>query len=107
MIKLKELIKEHAWKRKFGEPLPTLETSTEKHKVNINEKRFNVSSISDGSKLLIKSMLDEPDDVYNMRDVKMIISSVSDDGVSSSAMMKIYKKSKWQFLDALEDLLKY
>jgi len=38
MIKLKELIKEHAWKRKFGEPLPTLETSTEKHKVNINER---------------------------------------------------------------------
>ena len=38
MLKLKELIKEHAWKRKFGEPLPTLETSTEKHKVNINER---------------------------------------------------------------------
>ena len=38
MIKLKELIKEHAWKRKFGEPLPTLETSTEKHKVKkVNE----------------------------------------------------------------------
>ena len=32
MIKLKELIKEHSWKRKFGESLPTLETSTQKHK---------------------------------------------------------------------------
>jgi hypothetical protein len=42
-----------------------------------------------------------------MRVVKMTINSLSDDGVSSSAMMKIYKKSKWQFLDALEDLLKY
>jgi uncharacterized protein YcnI len=73
----------------------------------LTEKRFNVSSISDGSKLLIKSILKEPDDVYDMRVVKMTINSLSDDGVSSSAMMKIYKKSKWQFLDALEDLLKY
>ena len=38
MIKLKELIKEHSWKRKFGQSLPTLESSTEKHKVKINER---------------------------------------------------------------------
>ena len=31
MIKLKKLIKEHAWDRKFGEPLPTLEDVVEKH----------------------------------------------------------------------------
>ena len=37
MLKLKELIKEHSWKRKFGEPLPTLETTTEKHKDTIVE----------------------------------------------------------------------
>jgi hypothetical protein len=41
MIKLKELIKEHAWDRKFGEPLPTLKDVVEKHtveKANILEK---------------------------------------------------------------------
>jgi hypothetical protein len=31
MIKLKELVSESAWNRKFGEPLPTLEDTTKKH----------------------------------------------------------------------------
>ena len=31
MIKLKKLIKESSWDRKFGEPLPTLEDVMEKH----------------------------------------------------------------------------
>ena len=31
MIKLRKLIKESAWDRKFGEPLPTLEDVMEKH----------------------------------------------------------------------------
>ena len=31
MIKLKKLIKESAWDRKFGEPLPTLDSVMEKH----------------------------------------------------------------------------
>ena len=56
---------------------------------------------------MIKSMLDNPDDVHNSRDVNQIIDSLDEDGLSKSAMMKIYKKSKWQFLDAIEDLLKY
>ena len=41
MIKLKKLLKEHAWDRKFGEPLPTLKDVVEKHtveKANILEK---------------------------------------------------------------------
>ena len=33
MIKLKKLIKEHAWDRKFGEPLPTLKDVAEKHQI--------------------------------------------------------------------------
>ena len=32
MIKLRKLIKESAWDRKFGEPLPTLEDVVKKHK---------------------------------------------------------------------------
>ena len=31
MIKLRKLIKEHSWDRKFGEPLPTLKDTMEKH----------------------------------------------------------------------------
>ena len=40
MIKLKELIKEskYAFSRKFGDPLPTLESSTKKHEATINER---------------------------------------------------------------------
>ena len=44
MIKLKKLIKESAWDRKFGEPLPTLKDVTEKHqregKESVNEVGF-------------------------------------------------------------------
>jgi len=33
MIKLKKLIKESVWDRKFGEPLPTLQDTTRRHKL--------------------------------------------------------------------------
>ena len=38
VIKLKKLLKEHAWDRKFGEPLPTLKDVVEKHTVKIDER---------------------------------------------------------------------
>ena len=37
MIKLRGLIKESTWDRKFGEPLPTLEDVMEKHQTNESE----------------------------------------------------------------------
>jgi hypothetical protein len=44
MIKLKKLIKEAAWDREFGEPLPTLKDVAEKHqgegKESVNEVDF-------------------------------------------------------------------
>ena len=44
MIKLKKLLKEHVWDRKFGESLPTLEDVAEKHqteeKETISERRY-------------------------------------------------------------------
>ena len=43
MIKLKEILKENkfAWQRKFGEPLPTIEDTTRRHKgiQKISEKK--------------------------------------------------------------------
>ena len=38
MIKLKKLIKESTWDRKFGEPLPTLKDVTEKHQTEEKEQ---------------------------------------------------------------------
>ena len=38
MIKLKKLIKEAAWDRNFGEPLPTLKDVAEKHQGEENQK---------------------------------------------------------------------
>ncbi len=40
MIKLKDIIKEskYAFSRKFGESLPTIETTTERHLATINER---------------------------------------------------------------------
>tara|TARA_B100000029_G_scaffold465055_1_gene499479 strand:+ start:948 stop:1310 length:363 start_codon:yes stop_codon:yes gene_type:complete len=38
MIKLKKIIKESAWDRKFGESLPTLKDVTEKHQTESKEQ---------------------------------------------------------------------
>ena len=40
MIKLKKLLKEHAWDRNFGEPLPTLKDVAEKHQIEEKTKIF-------------------------------------------------------------------
>ena len=37
MIKLKEILSENSWNRKFGEPLPTLEDVIEKKNDSVNE----------------------------------------------------------------------
>ena len=45
MIKLKKLIKEHAWDRKFGEPLPTLEDVVEKHQTEETIVESNIKVV--------------------------------------------------------------
>jgi hypothetical protein len=57
MIKLKKLIKENVWDRKFGEPLPTLKDVAEKH------QRKEKQELTEGIDLhshvvLVKSQLD-------------------------------------------------
>jgi len=42
MIKLKKLLNEHAWDRKFGEPLPTLKDVVEKHNNDIEESAGDI-----------------------------------------------------------------
>ena len=70
-MKLKKLLNENLWnKRKFGEPLPTLEATTRAYKLkqeNLNENDLSkVSSIlgkssSDVNKFLKKHKLDADD----------------------------------------------
>ena len=45
MIKLKKLIKEHSWDRKFGEPLPTLKDVAKKHKTEETIVESNIKVI--------------------------------------------------------------
>ena len=52
MIKLKKLLKEHAWDRKFGEPLPTLEDVAEKHQ--IEEKTVITEDVETAVGMLMK-----------------------------------------------------
>ena len=53
MIKLKKLIKEHAWDRKFGEPLPTLEDVATKHQT---EEKEPVSELDEAHPKLAKQI---------------------------------------------------
>ena len=46
MIKLRKLIKEHAWDRKFGEPLPTLKDVAEKHQRKPNKRIVEAEQMS-------------------------------------------------------------
>ena len=43
MIKLIKLMKESAWDRKFGEPLPTLEDVVKKH--NVKEETIDENAV--------------------------------------------------------------
>ena len=65
MIKLKKLIKEHAWDRKFGEPLPTLKDVVEKHKVEeeiITEEHTVTFTKDEMEKLHNDGRLEKTDD---------------------------------------------
>ena len=72
MIKLKKLMKESAWDRKFGEPLPTLEDVVKKHNVKeetITEEHTVVFSKAEMEQLhrdgkLIKSDSDGNEHTY-------------------------------------------
>jgi type II secretory pathway component PulJ len=57
MIKLKKLIKESAWDRKFGEPLPTLKDVVEKHQRE-EKQELNEGIDLHSHVVLVKSQLD-------------------------------------------------
>ena len=57
MIKLKKLIKESTWDRKFGEPLPTLKDVTEKHQTE-EKQELNEGIDLHSHVVLVKSQLE-------------------------------------------------
>jgi hypothetical protein len=72
MIKLKKILKESAWDRKFGEPLPTLKDVVDKHNVKketITEEHTVVFSKNEMEKLhregkLVKTDSDGKEHTY-------------------------------------------
>jgi hypothetical protein len=83
MIKLKELINEHAWKRKFGEPLPTLETSTEKHKAKKLKEGVKDPKLKVGQKIRHKS---DPRRLYKLKKITHGNSGIPEDPAGTSYM---------------------
>ena len=69
MIKLKKLIKEAAWDREFGEPLPTLKDVAEKHQT---EEKESINEV-------LTDKLQTPSDVsYYNRDWEKVFKSWGD-----------------------------
>ena len=65
MIKLKKLIKENVWDRKFGEPLPTLKDIAEKHQKK--EEQLNEGIDLQAHVVLVKSQLERFKDDLNAK----------------------------------------
>ena len=65
MLKLKNLIKEHSWDRKFGEPLPTLKTEMEKHQ----SKKQNISEADRATLSKMKQRMKEAEGQYMNRHI--------------------------------------
>ena len=98
MIKLKDLITEHAWTRKFGEPLPTLETSTEKHKAKkVNEGGMGILS-SDQADVLQAIVMRNKN-----KNLKAILKIVMKDSMFKS----VDKKELLGYIDGARQFVKY
>ena len=98
MIKLKELIKEHSWKRKFGESLPTLETSTQKHKAKkVNEGGMGILS-SDQADILQGIVL---------RNKNKNLKGILNVALKSGHFKNVDKKELLGYIDGAKQFVKY
>ena len=84
MIKLKKLIKESAWDREFGEPLPTLKDVAEKHQT---EEKETINEIDYGN--VFADMGDKLSD-FKMKVVKPGM-RIYNKGKANSYMKDLYK----------------
>ena len=98
MIKLKDLITEHAWTRKFGEPLPTLETSTEMHKAKkVNEGGMGILT-SDQADVL---------QAIVMRNKNKNIKAILKIALKDSMFKSVDKKELLGYIDGAKQFVKY
>ena len=98
MIKLKELIKEHSWKRKFGESLPTLETSTQKHNAkNVNEGGMGILT-SDQADILQGIVL---------RNKNKNLKGILNVALKSGHFKNVDKKELLGYIDGAKQFVKY
>jgi hypothetical protein len=100
MIKLKDLIKEskYAFSRKFGEPLPTLETSTEKHKAKkVNEGGMGILT-SDQADVL---------QAIVMRNKNKNIKAILKIALKDSMFKNVDKKELLGYIDGARQFVKY
>ena len=119
MIKLKKLIKEHAWDRKFGEPLPTLKNVAEKHQTKEkknNEEFKGVNEASDSRTLSkMKQRMKEAEGQYmnwhiNANEFLWDVDTSTGDGKKLKKM--IYnnrfrgRDSGKEIFDLMEDIFK-
>ncbi len=107
MIKLKKLISESAWDRKFGEPLPTLKDVMEKHDSccdNCKEGKV-CCSITEEAKHIIKAkklvQVIQKDESRIRLDMWEMVEQMSKDEVNKKLGDKLkdsYKKNVTKFM---------
>ena len=95
MLKLKNLLSENVWDRKFGEALPTLEDAVKKHQVTEHTVH------SDGQ--VVKADPDGKDHTYVYNEsVTESIKVIPSNKIDS----KVWRKMKYDLRDQFDELVK-
>ena len=105
MLKLKNLLSEHAWDRKFGEPLPTLKDTVKNHQVTEDTVTFTKDEMeklhSDGQ--VVKADPDGKDHTYVYNEsVTESIKVIPSNKIDSKTWMKM----KYDLRDQFDELVK-
>ena len=105
MLKLKNLLSENSWDRKFGEPLPTLKDVAKKHQVTEHTVTFTKDEMeklhSDGQ--VVKADPDGKDHTYVYNEsVTESIKVIPSNKIDSKTWMKM----KYDLRDQFDELVK-
>ena len=105
MLKLKNLLSENSWDRKFGEPLPTLKDVAKKHQVTEHTVTFTKDEMeklhSDGQ--VVKADPDGKDHTYVYNEsVTESIKVIPSNKIDS----KVWRKMKYDLRDQFDELVK-
>jgi hypothetical protein len=105
MLKLKNLLSENVWDRKFGEALPTLEDAVKKHQVTEHTVTFTKDEMeklhSDGQ--VVKADPDGKDHTYVYNEsVTESIKVIPSNKIDS----KVWRKMKYDLRDQFDELVK-